>query len=228
MTDLSLTPGSSTPPPAAIAAAFGSALPAAQRYVDLLLTIGSERGLIGPREHDRVWDRHLANSAALAGLIPDAANVVDIGSGAGLPGIPLALLRPDLSIELLEPMQRRVDFLLTCQAALELHNVQVHRGRAPEDLAGDRGTVLVARAVAPLSTLVAATRPVWASGGTVLAVKGQAAQAEMDTVRREKAPVRLELLTVSFADLPATVVRVTGRPGSHVPAGSTSAARRRR
>jgi 16S rRNA (guanine527-N7)-methyltransferase len=229
VTDHSPTPELATPPPPpAIAAAFGDQLPLAQRYVELLLTAGVQRGIIGPRERDRVWDRHLANSAALASLIPGAARVVDVGSGAGLPGIPLALLRPDLEIELLEPMQRRVDFLVECLAALGLDRVAARRGRAPDDLTGDRDTVVVARAVAPLSRLVAATRPVLAAGGTALAIKGQGAQAEMDTVRAERQPVRLKLLTVSFADLPATVVRIRGLPGSRGHHRSTDATRRRR
>jgi 16S rRNA (guanine527-N7)-methyltransferase len=219
---------STPPPPPAIAAAFGAQLPLARRYVELLLTAGVERGIIGPREHERVWDRHLANSAALASLIPEAVRVVDVGSGAGLPGIPIALLRPDLEVELLEPMQRRVDFLVEALAALGLDRVAVRRGRAPDDLTGDRDTVVVARAVAPLSKLVTATRPVLVAGGTVLAIKGQAAQAEIDTVRAEKQPVRLELLTATFADLPATVVRIRGLPGSHVQHRSTDATRRRR
>jgi 16S rRNA (guanine527-N7)-methyltransferase len=232
VTDRSPTPeratGSTPLPPPAIATAFGARLPLAQRYVELLLTAGVERGIIGPREHERVWDRHLANSAALATLLPVGARVVDVGSGAGLPGIPIALLRPDLEIELLEPMQRRVDFLVEALAALGLDRVAVHRGRAPDDLTGDRDTRVIARAVAPLSKLIAATRPVLAAGGAALAIKGQAAQAEMDTVRAEKLPVRLELLTVSFAGLPATVVRIRGLPGSHTPHRSTDAPRRRR
>jgi 16S rRNA (guanine527-N7)-methyltransferase len=216
------------PPSPAIAEAFGEALPVARRFVDLLLSEGVQRGVIGPREHVRVWDRHLANSAALAPLIPAGARVVDVGSGAGLPGIPIAILRPDLDIELLEPMQRRVAFLAECLGALELGSVSLRRGRAPEDLPGARDTVVVARAVAPLSKLIAATRPVLAAGGVVLALKGQAAAAEMDTVRDEKLPVRLELLTACFADQDATVVRVRGLPGSHAVQRPTAAARRRR
>ena len=215
------------PPPEPIAAALGSSLPLAQRYVDLLLTDGVQRGVIGPSERDRVWDRHLANSLALAPLLPAHARVVDVGSGAGLPGIPLALHRPDLEIELLEPMQRRVDFLVECLAALGLDRVSVRRGRAPEDLTADRDTVVVARAVAKLPKLITATRPVLAAGGVVLALKGRSAQAEMDTVRDEKLPVRLELLSPSFAELPATVVRVRGLPGSHAQQGSSRTRRTR-
>jgi 16S rRNA (guanine527-N7)-methyltransferase len=195
-------------PAPAMAAAFGARLATAARYVDLLLTAGVQRGLIGPREHDRIWDRHLGNSAALAELIPAGATVVDIGSGAGLPGIPLALLRPDLAIELLEPMQRRVDFLIECVAVLDLGHVTVRRGRAPEDLRPDRGGIAVARAVAPLTKLIGATRPVLDTGGTLLALKGRSAATEMDTVRQQQLPVRLELLRPSFADQSVTVVRV--------------------
>jgi 16S rRNA (guanine527-N7)-methyltransferase len=217
-----------TPPSEAIAAALGASLVLAQRYVDLLVSDGVERGVIGPGERDRVWDRHLANSLALAPLLPPDARVVDVGSGAGLPGIPLALFRPDLEVELLEPMQRRVDFLTECLAALGLENVSVRRGRAPEDLVAARATVVVARAVAKLPKLITATKPVLAAGGVVLALKGQSAQAEMDTVRDEKLPVRLELLNPSFAGLPATVVRVRGLPGSHLQQGSTSRGRKSR
>jgi 16S rRNA (guanine527-N7)-methyltransferase len=215
------------PPPELIATALGSSLLLAQRYVGLLLTDGVQRGVIGPSERDRVWDRHLANSLALAPLIPSHARVVDVGSGAGLPGIPLALFRPDLEIGLLEPMQRRVDFLVECLSALGLERVSVCRGRAPEDLTADRDTVAVARAVAKLPKLIAATRPVLAAGGVVLALKGHTAQAEMDTVRDEKLPVRLELLSPSFAELPATVVRVRGLPGSHARQGSSRTRRTR-
>jgi len=201
-------PAASAAPPALIAAAFGDQLETAQRYVDLLLTEGVVRGLIGPREADRVWERHLANSATLAALIPHDGVVTDIGSGAGLPGIPLALLRPDLQVVLLEPMQRRVDFLTECVDRLGLANAQVRRGRAPDDLHPSPGGFGVARAVAPLERLVVSVRPLLRAGGTLLALKGRAAQAEMDTVRRQNLPVQLDVLTSSFADQAATVVRV--------------------
>lgn len=191
-----------------IAAAFGEHIDLAQRYVDLLVTDGVLRGLIGPREAGRVWERHLANSAALAPLVPDGAAVTDIGSGAGLPGIPIALLRPDLQVVLLEPMQRRVDFLTMCVARLGLTRVTVCRGRAPEELRSAAGGYGVARAVAPLDRLVTTARPLLRAGGTLLALKGRLAQAEMDTVRRQNLPVRLDLVEASFADQPATVVRV--------------------
>jgi 16S rRNA (guanine527-N7)-methyltransferase len=201
-------PAAAVVPPTLIAAALGEHLGAAERYVDLLLTEGVLRGVIGPREADRVWERHVANSAALAPLIPGQAAVIDIGSGAGLPGIPLALLRSDLQVVLLEPMQRRVDFLTECVAHLGLANVQVRRGRAPDDLHPAAGGFGVVRAVAPLARLVTACRPLLRAGGTLLALKGRNAQAEMDTVRRQNLPVRLDVAAASFADQPATVVRV--------------------
>jgi 16S rRNA (guanine527-N7)-methyltransferase len=201
------------PPPPAVAAGFGSRLALAQRYAELLLTEGVRRGLIGPREHDRIWDRHLANSAALADLLPHDARVVDVGSGAGLPGIPLAIVRPDLSVELLEPMQRRVDFLEECVAELGLDRVRVRRGRAPEDLDGNPAEAVVARAVAPLAALIRACAPVMDSGGSLFALKGRAAQQEMAAVRRENQRVHLELMEPAFADQRAVVVRVRRRPG---------------
>jgi 16S rRNA (guanine527-N7)-methyltransferase len=125
-------------------------------------------------------------------------------------------------------MQRRVDFLAECVSALGLPGITVRRGRAPDDLESGRDVVVVARAVAPLSKLIAVTRPVLAAGGTLLALKGRNANAEMDTVRAERSPVRLELLTLEFAGQPATVVRVQGLPGSHRPTRSAAGTRRRR
>src|SRR5215467_6458020 len=128
---------------------------AAEHYARLLAGPGVTRGLIGPREVPRLWERHLLNSAAIAELIPHPCSLVDLGSGAGLPGIVLALLLPDVSVTLLEPMLRRVTFLSECVHALDLANAQVCRGRA-EDLAGQlQADVVTARAVAPLDRLAA-------------------------------------------------------------------------
>ena len=115
--------------PEAAAAMFGPRLEIAQRYAELLATAGVERGLLGPREVDRVWERHLLNSAAVGELLDHGERVVDIGSGAGLPGIPLAIARPDLDITLLEPLLRRSEFLKEAVAELGL-TVEVARGRA--------------------------------------------------------------------------------------------------
>src|SRR6185312_11628107 len=119
------------PPPLA-AAVFGDRLPLATRFAARLAGTGVERGLVGPRESERVWDRHLLNCAAIGALIPRGATVVDIGSGAGLPGVPLAIARPDLTIVLVESMLRRTTFLSEIVADLELTGVSVRRGRAEE------------------------------------------------------------------------------------------------
>ena len=128
---------------------FGSALETACQFAEILATDGVQRGLIGPREAPRLWDRHLLNCAVVADLLPEAGELVDIGSGAGLPGVVLATLRPGIRVVLLEPMLRRSAFLEECLARLDLPNATVVRGRA-EDMAGViRADIATARAVAP-------------------------------------------------------------------------------
>lgn len=165
---------------AAAAAVFGDRYALAERYVRLLAGPGVGRGLIGPREADRLWERHLLNSAVLGELVPDGCQVLDVGSGAGLPGIPLALARPDLVIVLLDPMARRVTWLQEIVAELGLA-VSVYRGRAEdprvrEELGGK--DVVTARAVAPLGRLAGWCLPLVAPGGRLLAVKGATAHEE--------------------------------------------------
>ncbi|WP_245857118.1 16S rRNA (guanine(527)-N(7))-methyltransferase RsmG [Actinoalloteichus hoggarensis] len=170
---------------AAVAAAaerlFGDRLPAARRYVELLVEHGVERGLIGPREVDRLWTRHVLNSAVVGELIPAGCRVVDVGSGAGLPGIPLQLARPDLRLTLLEPMARRVAWLDEVVAELQLSTTVV-RGRA-EEPGVRRGLrdldVVTARAVAPLAKLAGWGLPLLRPGGRLLALKGASAAEEM-------------------------------------------------
>jgi 16S rRNA (guanine527-N7)-methyltransferase len=191
---------------AAIEQLFGPRTPAANAYADLLGTAGVERGLIGPRESDRIWERHILNSAVLASLVPADARVVDLGSGAGLPGIPLAIARPDLTVVLLEPMQRRVTFLQECVDTLELPRVSVHRGRAEEGIE-PLAEVVVARAVASLPALVRLSFPLLAVGGVLLALKGRSAGGELDQVRRTMA-VEAETVSLPAPGEPATVVRV--------------------
>ncbi|MBV9139652.1 MAG: 16S rRNA (guanine(527)-N(7))-methyltransferase RsmG [Pseudonocardiales bacterium] len=171
-------------------AAFGARYPLAERYAALLAGSGVDRGLIGPREADRLWERHLLNCAVLGELVPEGAQVLDVGSGAGLPGIPLALARPDLSVVLLEPMARRVEWLQEVLAVLGLA-VSVHRGRAEDPgVRDERGgnDVVIARAVAPLGRLAGWSLPLVAPGGRLLAVKGASAEQELardrDAVRR--------------------------------------------
>jgi 16S rRNA (guanine527-N7)-methyltransferase len=162
-------------------------LPGAVRYVEMLGTDGVERGLIGPREADRLWDRHVVNSAVVSEVIPHGADVVDVGSGAGLPGVPLALARPDLHVTLLEPMQRRCAFLAEVVDALELADrVVIVRGRAPDAAAAPRCLrfdVAVARAVAPLDRLGGWLLPMLRSGGIMMALRGSKVDEELMGVR---------------------------------------------
>jgi 16S rRNA (guanine527-N7)-methyltransferase len=163
---------------------FGDRLPLAERYRDRLAADGVVRGLIGPREVDRLWDRHLLNSAILTDRIPTGVRVVDVGSGAGLPGLPMAIRRPDLRLDLVEPMQRRTDFLSEVVAELGLTgSVRVIRGRAEDAevvrAAGNCDWV-VARAVAPLDRLVRWCLPLLSARGRLLALKGAAAADEAD------------------------------------------------
>jgi 16S rRNA (guanine527-N7)-methyltransferase len=199
--------GTELPPvPDAARVVFGPAVDRAAAYVRMLATDGTVRGLIGPREVPRLWDRHLLNSTALAPLVPDGAKVIDVGSGAGLPGIPLALARPDLRIILLEPLARRVAFLEEAVRALALDNVTVVRGRAEEGPVRRRyygNDVATARAVAPLDKLAGWCLPLVRPGGRLLALKGSSAAEE---VRAAGLP---DTEVVEVGDPPATVVVVT-------------------
>jgi 16S rRNA (guanine527-N7)-methyltransferase len=168
-------------PSAEAIAEFGDSLAKARRYVELLATEGVTRGLIGPRETLRLWDRHLLNCALVAELAPDEGELVDIGSGAGLPGIVLAMLRPRLRVVLLEPLLRRSVFLEECVRALDLPNATVVRARAEEKAASRiSADVATARAVAPLERLVGWAAPLLRPGGQLLAIKGQSAAAELE------------------------------------------------
>jgi 16S rRNA (guanine527-N7)-methyltransferase len=166
--------------PAEATGVFGAALGQAQRYAELLATDGVTRGLIGPRETERLWDRHLLNCAVVAELLPERGELVDIGSGAGLPGVVLAMLRPSLRVVLLEPLLRRSVFLEECVAELGLANVTVLRGRAEEKAAGHvQADIATARAVAPLDRLAGWAAGLLRPGGQLLAIKGQSAAAEL-------------------------------------------------
>ncbi|GAA2587450.1 16S rRNA (guanine(527)-N(7))-methyltransferase RsmG [Dactylosporangium fulvum] len=159
---------------------FGDRLPLAQQYAELLITDGVVRGLIGPREAPRIWERHLLNCAVVADLIPSGASVVDVGSGAGLPGMVLAVARPDLSVTLVEPLARRTAFLSEAVTALGLDRTTVVRARAEECVGKiPLADVVTARAVAPLDRLAGWCLPLTAIGGRLLALKGASAAAEI-------------------------------------------------
>ena len=162
---------------------FGAALEQAQEYARLLATEGVTRGLIGPRETERLWERHLLNCAVVDELLPEHGELVDIGSGAGLPGLVLAMLRPSLRTVLVESMLRRCAFLEECASQLGLENVRIVRGRA-EDLAGTiRADVATARAVAPLERLAGWAAGLLRPGGELLAIKGRSAADEIATAQ---------------------------------------------
>jgi 16S rRNA (guanine527-N7)-methyltransferase len=171
------------PPPVEAAEVFGSALDMARRFAELLATDGVTRGLIGPRETSRLWDRHLLNCALVADLVPEHGELVDIGSGAGLPGVVLAMLRPNVRVILLEPMLRRSVFLDECVARLGLTNATVVRGRAEEMVGVIRADIATARAVAPLDRLVGWAAGVLKPSGQILAIKGESAAEELAAAR---------------------------------------------
>lgn len=171
------------PEPPEAAAIFGPQLPLARRYAHLLADDGITRGLLGPREPARLWTRHLLNCAAVSELFEAGSRVVDVGSGAGLPGLVLALRRVDLRVDLVEPLQRRVDFLIAAVQTLELGTrVRVTRGRADEPhvvrTVGGAAWV-TARAVAPLDRLVSWCFPLLSPAGRLAAFKGSTAAAEL-------------------------------------------------
>ncbi|UCM89105.1 16S rRNA (guanine(527)-N(7))-methyltransferase RsmG [Streptomyces marincola] len=201
-------------PPAAAREVFGDRLPDAIRYAGLLADVGVGRGLIGPREVPRLWERHLLNCAVLSEVVPEQVTVCDVGSGAGLPGIPLALVRPDLRITLLEPLLRRTNFLNEVVELLGLEEqVTVVRGRAEEVMNTFVPVhVVTARAVAPLDRLAGWGIPLLRPYGEMLALKGDTAEQELKGARAALAKlgvVRSSVLHVGagLVDPLSTVVR---------------------
>jgi 16S rRNA (guanine527-N7)-methyltransferase len=200
-------------PPVAAAAIFGARVELAARYADWLAGAGVERGLLGPREVPRLWDRHLLNCAVVAALLPRDARIADVGSGAGLPGVAWAIARPDLRVVLIEPLLRRVRFLEEVVAELDLASaVEVRRGRA-EDLAGLGVDVATARAVAPLDRLLRWSVPLLRDRGQLLAFKGERAETELAAAGPVLAGLGarrwwVQTVGAEHVDPPATVVRV--------------------
>ncbi len=148
-------------------------------YANLLAGAGIERGLIGPREAERIWERHIFNCLPVIQLLKDGSTVFDVGSGAGLPGIVIALARPDLHVTLIEPLERRVEFLTEAVNGL---NIEVVRGQAQDHRA--TAHYVTARAVAPLEKLKKITWHLLKTGGSLMAIKGKSAEEEMKTVAK--------------------------------------------
>jgi len=173
------------PPAAPVAAAkvFGERLPLAERFTAILTDSGVTHGLIGPREVPRLWERHVLNCAVIHPAIPAGQMVIDVGSGAGLPGLALAIARPDLDVHLIEPMLRRTNWLSMVVEDLGLTNATVHRGRAEEFWGVLSAPIVTARAVARLSELAAWCLPLLLPGGSLLAIKGSSVTEEVEADR---------------------------------------------
>jgi 16S rRNA (guanine527-N7)-methyltransferase len=207
---------------------FGSRLDRAERYAQILAGAGVERGLLGPREVGRLWDRHILNSAAIVELLDTGERIADIGSGAGLPGIPLALARPDLRLTLIEPLLRRSDFLREVADDLDL-DIEIVRGRAEErsvrQQVGEMDAV-VSRAVASVDKLTKWSMPLLRPDGRMIAIKGERADEEIREHRRVMTSlgavdVRVMRCGADFLDPPVTAVvarrESTVRPDNRSP-----------
>ncbi|MET0827914.1 MAG: 16S rRNA (guanine(527)-N(7))-methyltransferase RsmG [Microbacterium sp.] len=200
--------------PAAAAVIFGDRIDLARRFAQALADQGEERGLIGPLEPPRLWTRHILNSAVTAPLF--SGRVGDVGSGAGLPGLVLAIARPDVEWVLIEPMERRVAWLREQAAELGLDNVEVVRARAEDWRRGPILDAATARAVSALRTLVPLTAPLVRDGGELILLKGVTASTEIDAADKQLrkyrlSNVRLELVGEGLLDEPTRVVRATVR-----------------
>lgn len=193
---------------------FGDRLSLAQRYVEHLASSGIERGLIGPREVPRLWERHVLNCAVVEEFIGDGAKVADVGSGAGLPGLCLAIARPDLQLTLIEPLERRVIWLTEVVEDLGLENVKIMRSRAEQAVGQVEADYVTARAVSALVGLLDITMPILRGTGELLALKGRSAAEEIEKAKKKlnKYGARTTEIVVAGEELleePTTVVRVT-------------------
>ena len=164
---------------------FGPAFSDVEEYVHMLEEEGEIRGLVGPREMPRLWSRHAVNAAAVLDFLPRTGQILDIGSGAGLPGIIIAICRPELDVHLAEPMQRRCEWLSDVIDHLALDNVTLHQVRAEELRGKGQADVITARAVANMSKLIRMTTKLIAPGGSLVALKGRRAPIEIDEAAKE-------------------------------------------
>jgi len=222
------------PTPAGAARIFGSRLALAEQFTAILTQSGVSHGLIGPREVPRLWQRHVLNCAVIQSAISVDAKVIDVGSGAGLPGLALAIARPDLDLHLIEPMLRRTNWLTMAVAELGLTNVTVHRGRAEQFWGVLSAPIVTARALARLSELATWCLPLLLPGGSLLAIKGSSV---MEEVEADRAALRrlgavdevIESFGRGIVDQETTVLRVVlgDRPVAHRAAKKNSKRKRR-
>ena len=196
---------------------FGQAWPAVAAFHDFLVAEGELRGLIGPREISRLWERHLLNSAAVVPFLPDEGVIVDVGSGAGLPGVVVAAMRPQAHVMLVEPMERRVAWLLDVVERTGLTNVEVRRARAQELDGAVEADAVTARAVASLDKLFRWTAPLVREGGRVVAMKGARAEEELASAAKVMRSVGLtdgrvhEATTIAGTEPTRIVSAIRGR-----------------
>lgn len=207
MTEPDFTPESE---PAVAARIFGTGIEEARKYTAALVRDGEVLGLLGPREYPKIWTRHVLNSAVVAELVPAGVTVADVGSGAGLPGIPMAIAQPEAEFVLIEPMERRSDWLKQQVEELGLTNVRVLRARAEE--VGEAFDVVTARAVKALPQLLQMCVPMTKHGGEIIALKGEKAQLEIDDSKRLMKKLEIESFEIVFTgahflEEPTRVVR---------------------
>jgi 16S rRNA (guanine527-N7)-methyltransferase len=219
------------PPPPEAVAFFGDRLDLICAYADLLADAGVERGLLGPREVDRLWERHILNCAAVAPGLPSGATVGDLGSGAGLPGLVVAIARPDVQVTLIEPLLRRATFLSEAVAALKLPNATVLRTRAEDHPPGPGYDFVLARAVAALDLLAGWALPLLRPNGWLWAIKGENANAELDAALKVLTKLGASEWEPRWCRLPGVeppTVVLAVRAGAPAPAVSRETKRRPR
>lgn len=199
----------------AVAAYFGERYPAVRAFAELLAVEGETRGLVGPREYDRLWERHILNSAAVVPFLGEKGTIADVGSGAGLPGVVIAAMLPERPVVLIEPMERRVKWLQDASRAVGLDNVEVVRGRAEE--VGVVADVVTARAVAAIDKLVKWCSPLLSDEGSMALLKGRSAHDEIDRAKYALKKARLAADVVQAPTIegvePTTVVRLRRTEG---------------
>lgn len=203
----------------AVAAYFGEAYPKVEAFAARLRDEGEVRGLIGPREVDRIWDRHILNSAAVVPFLPSSGLIADVGSGAGLPGIVVAAMRPDATLYLVEPMERRCAWLTEIATDLELSNVEIKRGRAEEYHGAFECDAVTSRAVAALDKLARMSLPLVKPGGAMVVLKGRNVAKEVEPARKALRKLKggepeiLDASTVPGVES-TTVVRIVRQTGA--------------